>query len=39
MPGNSKLGKSKDIAHVVCWFGDIAYVYIENKSKLDEISI
>jgi hypothetical protein len=28
-----------DIAHVVCWIGDIAFVYIEKLSKRAEVNI
>ena len=35
----AKVSKANDIAHVVCWIGDIAFLYIEKRSQKPEISI
>jgi hypothetical protein len=36
---NGRAKKMADIAHAICWIGDIVFLYIEKRSKKLEMNI
>jgi hypothetical protein len=35
---NGRVKKMADVAHTICWIGDIVFLYIEKKCKKPQIN-